>query len=86
MHAVSWELLCKHPELGGLGFRKLSCMNDAFIMKTLWKVLTEPDELWVSVLYGKFETMSSLLWAMANLFAFGRIDGLERKILYWNTR
>ncbi|XLU93619.1 hypothetical protein S245_007971 [Arachis hypogaea] len=33
-HAIGWKHMCKHLNLRGLGFRNLSLLNDAFLMKS----------------------------------------------------
>lgn len=53
-HAISWDQLCRPKEGGGVGIKKLKVMNDAFLSKLLWKLETEPDNLWVQVLLGKY--------------------------------
>lgn len=44
-HLIVWDTLCLPKFLGGLGFKNTSHVNDAFIMKIGWNVLTKPNEL-----------------------------------------
>ncbi|XP_072067045.1 uncharacterized protein [Arachis hypogaea] len=58
IHAINWETLCRPKLQGGLGFRKITIMNEAFLMKLFWRIITQPDALWAQVLkikYGRGE-------------------------------
>lgn len=55
MHLINWDTLCMSRKDGGLGLKKMTSMNDAFMMKLGWGVLTKPGELWVQVLRGKYD-------------------------------
>lgn len=54
MHSISWEVMCRDKNHGGLGIKRLAEMNDAFIMKLGWKVKTNPENLCCQVLIGKY--------------------------------
>lgn len=54
IHLIAWDNLCKPKENGGLGLRSMSKSNISFMAKMGWKLLTEPESLWASVLRGKF--------------------------------
>lgn len=54
-HLVSWEVLCKPKHSGGMDFKNLSNMNDAFLLKIGWEALTNKDALWVKVIRGKYD-------------------------------
>ncbi|GLT78653.1 hypothetical protein SLA2020_501810 [Shorea laevis] len=51
---VSWERVCMPKSFGGLGVRSTSFMNQAFLAKLGWRILTEPDALWVQVVKAKY--------------------------------
>ncbi|GLT67726.1 hypothetical protein SLA2020_400130 [Shorea laevis] len=51
---VRWERVCTPKSFGGLGFRATSLMNEALLAKLGWKVLTEPNALWVQVVKAKY--------------------------------
>lgn len=53
-HAVAWKEICKPKWEGGIGIKSLSSMNDAFMAKLVWRMLHDPNELWVQVLNGKY--------------------------------
>lgn len=53
-HALAWTTLCKPKINGGVGIKSLSLMNDAFLMKLLWRMRQKPGELWAQVLNGKY--------------------------------
>ncbi|CAN1744017.1 Putative ribonuclease H protein At1g65750 [Linum perenne] len=73
-HLLSWDVLCRSKEQGGLGFHKARELNDAYLMKLGWTILKEPDRLWVQVITSKYlketingpqlrrKTGSSSLW------------------------
>lgn len=53
-HLVKWEQVCQPKENGGLGIRRMSQNNEAFLMKLGWGILTLPNALWVKVLRSKY--------------------------------
>ena len=74
MSLVKWSEVCQLKLNGGLGMRDMRAMNDAFLMKIGWGLLTKPNSLWVRVLKSKYgmldlvnvnmdlPTSSSYLW------------------------
>ena len=46
MHLVKWEDVCKSKTDGGLGIRKIKHMNDAFMIKWLWKLNVGGESTW----------------------------------------
>lgn len=50
IHWLSWERLCRHKLVGGLGFRDFKDFNLALLRKQAWRFLTRPESL-VSRLY-----------------------------------
>ncbi|KAL0284071.1 UNVERIFIED_CONTAM: hypothetical protein Sradi_7209200 [Sesamum radiatum] len=46
---VSWAQVCKTTEEGGLGIRSVLLMNQALILKQVWRILQEdPRSIWVA--------------------------------------
>ncbi|KAL0408444.1 UNVERIFIED_CONTAM: hypothetical protein Sradi_1778800 [Sesamum radiatum] len=46
---VSWVQVCKSKEKGGLGIRSVLHMNQALMLKHVWKILQEdPRSIWVA--------------------------------------
>ncbi|GAU10423.1 hypothetical protein TSUD_421820 [Trifolium subterraneum] len=52
-HLVSWEKICRPKEEGGLGFKNLRMLNQAYIHKLAWQMVAEPNKLWVQVMRAK---------------------------------
>lgn len=53
-HSVSWNMIFQDKKNGGLGIKKLSEMNHAFLMKVGWKLKSNPDNIYNQVLIGKY--------------------------------
>lgn len=53
-HAVSWDVITKPKQIGGLGLRKLTNMNSACLMKLGWDLRRHSTALWCQVLRGKY--------------------------------
>nr|KYP44735.1 Putative ribonuclease H protein At1g65750 family [Cajanus cajan] len=51
IHVVVWDEICRPKEKRGLGLRKMRDVNDTFMMKNCWSILTQPQKLWVKVVY-----------------------------------
>lgn len=60
-HLVNWETLCLPKSLGGLGFKKIPHMNEAFILKLVWDIVSRPNDLWVLEMRGKYARNSNLM-------------------------
>ena len=46
---ISWDRICKPRDIGGLDIRKIEVFNKALQMKLLWKIITEPDNIWLRI-------------------------------------
>ncbi|KAK5838693.1 hypothetical protein PVK06_007428 [Gossypium arboreum] len=57
---VKWENLCQPKDNGGLGFRRLSDQNSAFMMKLGYNLIFKIGTLWVQVLRGKYGMKESM--------------------------
>ncbi|CAJ2637065.1 unnamed protein product [Trifolium pratense] len=53
-HLINWEVCCLPKKNGGLGIKSPHQMNEAFLMKMLWNLITNPNDLWCRVLYSKY--------------------------------
>jgi len=53
-HLVGWDICCLPKNEGDLGIKRPHHMNDAFLMKMLWNLITKPNDLWCKVLYSKY--------------------------------
>ncbi|MCH96047.1 ribonuclease H, partial [Trifolium medium] len=51
---ISWEVCCLPKNDGGLGIWQAQHMNEAFLMKMLWNLIKNPNDLWCKVLYNKY--------------------------------
>lgn len=49
-----WTALCLPKGWGGLGFRDLTCFNQALLAKQAWQILSSPNLLLSRVLLGKY--------------------------------
>lgn len=68
MAYLRWSFLT-HPKLeGGLGLRDITLLNQALIMKGLWKLASGVNSLWVKVVTAKYMPRSSL-WSSGRLYA-----------------
>ncbi|KAK4261983.1 hypothetical protein QN277_027606 [Acacia crassicarpa] len=72
-HPIGWHQITLPKDHGGLGFRRLSSLNDACGAKLMWKLLSGSNSLWAEVLFNKYmlrndsdlfsvKTSDSLLW------------------------
>ena len=53
---VSWDIVYKPKEFGGLGFGKISPRNQALLGKWLWRYLKEGSALWHHVILSIYGT------------------------------
>lgn len=54
-HALAWNNMCKTKAAGGVGIKSLRRMNEAFLLKLLWRMYEDPDSLWAKTLLGKYD-------------------------------
>ncbi|GJR45577.1 hypothetical protein Tco_1313680 [Tanacetum coccineum] len=48
---VSWDIVCKPKNQGGLGLKNMGVWNEVLMIKHLWNVATKKDTLWVKWIY-----------------------------------
>jgi hypothetical protein len=53
-HLVGWDVCCLPKNEGRLGINRPQHMNDVFLMKMLWNLINNPNDLWSRVLYSKY--------------------------------
>ena len=58
---ISWDRICRPKKCGGLGIRKSKEMNEALQMKLIWKILAEPDNVWVRLIKYKYLRSANIL-------------------------
>ncbi len=51
---IRWEDICVDKESGGLGFKKSFDMNCALQERLLWKLISEPSNMWVKIITEKY--------------------------------
>ncbi|KAL6194708.1 hypothetical protein ACLB2K_035785 [Fragaria x ananassa] len=54
IHLVKWDTVCKPKCYGGLGLKKSSCVNQALLAKTGWRLLQKEQGLWAEALNKKY--------------------------------
>lgn len=52
---MSSERISAKTKNGGLGFKKIDCQNDAFLMKIDYNLIRKPEQLWVQVIGSKYK-------------------------------
>lgn len=55
MHPISWQVLCRPKRNGGLGIRRAAGVNKALLSKLIWRLHTEVDRPWVSLMQEKYK-------------------------------
>lgn len=64
---IAWEKLTIPIGMGGLGLKNLETMNEALLMKMLWRLAAGSNALWAEQLRGKY-LLSSDLWHSNRLY------------------
>lgn len=54
IHLVSWTDLCAPKAKGGLGIRNARSANLTVLSKLSWRMFTQPEQLWASVMIHKY--------------------------------
>lgn len=57
---IAWDAITAPIELGGLGIRDLNRMNEAMLIKALWKMTKREEPLWVKIVKAKYLPRSEL--------------------------
>ncbi|CAN1245063.1 Putative ribonuclease H protein At1g65750 [Linum grandiflorum] len=53
-HLVSWDDVCRPKNQGGLGLRRAKELNDAYLIKLGWTLVSQPSVFWVRLLRAKY--------------------------------
>jgi hypothetical protein len=53
-HAVSWKNITTPKWMGGLGLRNLEVMNQACLIKLVWKLSSGAEEYWCNIMRSKY--------------------------------
>lgn len=61
-HLVDWQMVCLSKSTGGSGIRSISCMNQAFMGKWLWRFGKGEQGLWQDVVVLKYGVTSEGWW------------------------
>lgn len=54
-YSVAWKKFCRPKFEGSLGIRRAQDVNAANMAKSLWRILTEADNIWVQVIQIKYK-------------------------------
>ena len=57
---IGWDRVCQPKCFGGLGIRKASINNIALQMKLLWRLISDPENNWVSLVSKKYLKSKSI--------------------------
>ncbi|CAN1144589.1 Putative ribonuclease H protein At1g65750 [Linum perenne] len=53
-HLLSWDLICRPKEEGGLGLRSARSLNLAYLVKLAFSFYQHPESLWAKLLLSKY--------------------------------
>lgn len=65
IYNVNWNMVTQSKEHGGLNLKPARVINQAFILKLAWRMVTSQQSLWVRVLQGKYIKGDSLNFAIS---------------------
>lgn len=63
IHWMAWNRLCKHKNMGGMGFRNLRDFNFAMLGKQGWRLMTQPLSLAAQMFKARYFPHGSFLTA-----------------------
>lgn len=63
IHWRSWETISARKNEGGMGFRDFAQMNSSLLAKQAWRILNNPNALWVRVLKDIYFKDVDFTWA-----------------------
>jgi hypothetical protein len=53
-HLVNWPTVCRPKEVGGLGLLNTKKMNQALLLKWIWRLYQEEDTIWAKLIRAKY--------------------------------
>ncbi|CAN1850207.1 Putative ribonuclease H protein At1g65750 [Linum perenne] len=93
LHNVNWNTVCKPKSLGGLGLRSARELNQAFLMKVAWGIVSRPNELWVQTLVSKYLHRTEVGFTLKRMSGFSslwrgvmKVWDYTLKGLYWSIK
>lgn len=57
----SWDKICRPKCEGGLGITKIQDINVALLTKLRWKLIVNPENVWVKIVSAKSLTKRNFL-------------------------
>lgn len=72
IYFVKWDRITAPKHEGGLGLRNLLQVNNALLVKNIWRAATRCDALWIQVLKAKYHATTSL-WLTRREIACSRL-------------
>ena len=51
---AKWDMVSRPKDQGGLGIINTKIMNESLLVKWIWKIFQQPDELWYKILEAKY--------------------------------
>jgi hypothetical protein len=51
---AKWDMVSRPRDQGGLGIINTRIMNGCLLVKWIWKIFQEPDELWFKIIKAKY--------------------------------
>ncbi|XP_021761435.1 uncharacterized protein LOC110726292 [Chenopodium quinoa] len=64
---IAWDKICRPKNAGGLGLRRTMPLNNAFIAKLGWKIISEPNSLLVKIIRDKYLCNKSFFECIPNV-------------------
>jgi hypothetical protein len=53
-YMAKYEMVCRPKDQGGLGIINTKIMNESLLVKWIWRIYQQPDELWYRILKAKY--------------------------------
>ncbi|KAJ1391877.1 ribonuclease H [Sesbania bispinosa] len=55
LHLIAWSKIFQPKKVGGLGFKTLKLVNEAYMVKLRWRMVNQPHLLWVQAVRAKYK-------------------------------
>ncbi|KAK1669324.1 hypothetical protein QYE76_057483 [Lolium multiflorum] len=59
-HMVNWPTVCRPKELGGFGLLNTKIMNQALLLKWVWRLYQQEDTIWVHLIRAKYRDATDI--------------------------